>query len=508
MGFESPLEVDLRSRATVELAAGGLVWRRRGRRWELAVVHRPRHEDWTLPKGRLEPGESLLSAAVREVREETGCEVEVRSFAGTVVHTAKGLPKIVHHWHMELVGAPAGPPPSRPRTPRPRQESVPERTGDGPAGPQGWLPRVLLLSAFVASRALADAGKDRSPEARSREVDRVLWLTPEQARSRLTHREERELLSAARSGWRPETRWRRGRIPWTKRRAHRRLERELAVLEAQLRRRGATAHGSNPRVYLDEMTEFARRTREAVEAGQTEAGWRYLSAARQIEIHLCSAPEIENEARLLLEEAREKLRGWRKAAIETILDRRAVLPVHVAQARAIRDDHFGNLYYKIDLGWSQIKVLLAIAAAALIVLVDLLTDVGIACERALRLPPLNASPLLSTDPVQSASVVVAVLTAGVLGAAVSAVLDIARSSEGRIPERLSNWMVTVARLGIGSAGALVVWLALISGALGGLKVESTGAVLLYSIVAGSSERLLKRALAAGGADEAPTVRSR
>ena len=51
-------------------AAGGVV-RRDGR---IAVVHRPRYDDWSLPKGKLDPGETWEEAALREVREETGLE--------------------------------------------------------------------------------------------------------------------------------------------------------------------------------------------------------------------------------------------------------------------------------------------------------------------------------------------------------------------------------------------------------------------------------------------------
>ena len=55
------------------LAAGGVVWRRtNSAKVEVLLVHRPKYDDWTLPKGKLEPGESFKEAAVREVEEETG----------------------------------------------------------------------------------------------------------------------------------------------------------------------------------------------------------------------------------------------------------------------------------------------------------------------------------------------------------------------------------------------------------------------------------------------------
>jgi 8-oxo-(d)GTP phosphatase len=57
---------------TEVLAAGAVLWRSVAGRVEVAVVHRPRYDDWSLPKGKLEPGESIWAAAVREVAEETG----------------------------------------------------------------------------------------------------------------------------------------------------------------------------------------------------------------------------------------------------------------------------------------------------------------------------------------------------------------------------------------------------------------------------------------------------
>ncbi len=91
--------------ADVIRAAGGLIWRTtRGRR-ELAVIHRRRYGgDWTLPKGKLQPGEGWLEAALREVEEETGCKVRLGQFAGSVSYPVKGVPKIVLFWNMTPVG--------------------------------------------------------------------------------------------------------------------------------------------------------------------------------------------------------------------------------------------------------------------------------------------------------------------------------------------------------------------------------------------------------------------
>jgi 8-oxo-dGTP diphosphatase len=79
-------------------AAGGVLVRD-GR---VALVHRPKYDDWSLPKGKLEPGESSEDAAVREVREETGIEAALREELPSVEYTdPKGRPKTVRYWRME-----------------------------------------------------------------------------------------------------------------------------------------------------------------------------------------------------------------------------------------------------------------------------------------------------------------------------------------------------------------------------------------------------------------------
>ncbi|SSC24904.1 Histidine phosphatase superfamily, clade-1, partial [Klenkia terrae] len=88
----------------VQPAAGGAVWRRgAGGVLETAVVHRPKYDDWSLPKGKLDQGEHPLQAAVREVGEETGLQVAVgrRSVQTRYVH--RHGPKRVDYWTMQHV---------------------------------------------------------------------------------------------------------------------------------------------------------------------------------------------------------------------------------------------------------------------------------------------------------------------------------------------------------------------------------------------------------------------
>jgi len=101
-------------------------------------VHRPRYDDWTLPKGKLEPGEDFATAALREVAEETGLACELGAELSSTTYTdQKGRPKIVRYWEMTV--------------------------RDG-----GFVPND--------------------------EVDRLEWLVVDRAIERLTHERDREVL--------------------------------------------------------------------------------------------------------------------------------------------------------------------------------------------------------------------------------------------------------------------------------------------------------------------------
>lgn len=90
----------------IVLAAGGLV-HRTGDAGELEVmiVHRPRYDDWSLPKGKLAPGETEAEAALREVFEETGMDCALEQELGSIVYTDhEGFRKVVRYWAMSLRG--------------------------------------------------------------------------------------------------------------------------------------------------------------------------------------------------------------------------------------------------------------------------------------------------------------------------------------------------------------------------------------------------------------------
>ena len=88
-------------------AAGALVWRVRLGRLQVALVHRPRYDDWSWPKGKVDPGETILAAATREVAEETGHDVVLGiPLPGLEYPLSDGRRKRVHYWAAQVAGRP------------------------------------------------------------------------------------------------------------------------------------------------------------------------------------------------------------------------------------------------------------------------------------------------------------------------------------------------------------------------------------------------------------------
>ena len=86
-------------------AAGGVVVRESEDGVEVLVVHRPRYDDWTFPKGKAEPGESDEACALREVEEETGFRCELDEELPRIEYLdARGRAKRVRYWLMRPVG--------------------------------------------------------------------------------------------------------------------------------------------------------------------------------------------------------------------------------------------------------------------------------------------------------------------------------------------------------------------------------------------------------------------
>ncbi|MER6223204.1 NUDIX hydrolase [Streptomyces sp900105755] len=120
-------------------AAGCVLWRRSpvDGGLEVCLVHRPKYDDWSHPKGKLKRGEDAVTGALREVAEETGYAAALGSELSTAHYYANGRPKEVRYWAAEA--------------------------GEGHFTP-------------------------------NHEVDRILWLRPAEARRRLTQPRDAELV--------------------------------------------------------------------------------------------------------------------------------------------------------------------------------------------------------------------------------------------------------------------------------------------------------------------------
>jgi 8-oxo-dGTP diphosphatase len=92
-------------------AGGGIVWRRgQDGTVEIVLVHRPAYDDWSFPKGKLDPGETEAQAALREVQEETGLQCRLGREVGTAAYRdRKRRPKTVRYWEMTPTAGTLGP---------------------------------------------------------------------------------------------------------------------------------------------------------------------------------------------------------------------------------------------------------------------------------------------------------------------------------------------------------------------------------------------------------------
>lgn len=89
------------------LAAGAVLWRGDVNdidSIEVACIHRPRYDDWSLAKGKVDPGESLVVTAVREIKEETGYDIRLGKLLGKTVYPVMDSTKEVYYWIAQVLG--------------------------------------------------------------------------------------------------------------------------------------------------------------------------------------------------------------------------------------------------------------------------------------------------------------------------------------------------------------------------------------------------------------------
>jgi 8-oxo-dGTP pyrophosphatase MutT (NUDIX family)/phosphohistidine phosphatase SixA len=145
-------------------AAGAVVWRPASSGAQVVLVHRPKYDDWSLPKGKLEPGEHVLLAAVREVAEETALEVTLGRRLPPVQYVSADVTKRVDYWVATAAGVQSAFEPtseidevawlaaSSAPTCLSYERDV-ELLADFRAGPGSTLPLILLRHASAGSKS-------------------------------------------------------------------------------------------------------------------------------------------------------------------------------------------------------------------------------------------------------------------------------------------------------------------------------------------------------------------
>ena len=455
------------------IAGGGILWRKTLLGPRLAVIHRKRYGgDCCLPKGKAHGGETARQTALREVREETGWEVEITGFAGTICYQVKGIPKTVKFWHMEAIG------------------------------------------------------KVDKPD--TEEVHDVVWLSPRKALSCLDYPLERGILSMAIlkrrqyifSGLGCQLSPRRKRLLS----AVTCFKAEIESLE-----NSGLSNESN-RNWIYKTNLLLGEASIALLQGQLDTAWKcFLSATR---MQILGLSEAERQARVttLREEALDKLKGWRQKAVLAILDSSTATVDHnspydinsdnenvtkakkqqeetpencslqkrtpevrqndandkqhanvsaekVFYATFLRDEAFCNQYFKISYLNHQRVLLLSVMLCALLLALTISQPVWF---------DVSGNSLPTSTRFQ-----IGVVLLGIVGGAFSAIMSLSRSStDKRIPQQIMDSWITVLRPAMGAAGAFVVYLFCIGGSFDFIEVSSAPIMMAIAFCAGFSERLI------------------
>ena len=446
MGNNQEKEIQNSSAKTVILAAGGILWRKKPFVSEIAVVHRTRYGgEWCLPKGKVEPGESLEETAHREVMEETGFRAKAVRFASILEYQIDETKKQVFFWHMTVVDE------------------------------------------------LNDFKKDI-------EVDQILWLSPDEAIRLLDHSDERQLIK---DQLLPKSKTKRHMSLWPSNNAlYHRIAGSILAYRTELEHRKCSAEGldrDNP-CWIVSAIKLLTDAERCMNNGDIDEAWKCFHATQRMEVYSMDTDQIIVKAALMRSEA-EKIGGWRQKAIQELLDIKTLFSSppqnlkemppsgvveKVIQSALLRDECFQNQAHKDALVKEHIRFLslVAITVVVMLLLFWLITK-GINSSISQNALVLLHCPLF-----------------GMLGAVFSAALNVQRTAlSSHIPELLNARILTTLRLFIGGISAFIIFIFINSQFVSSLfsldsnnKISYIYSFYFIAFVSGFSERLVLKAI--------------
>jgi 8-oxo-dGTP diphosphatase len=306
-------------------AAGGILLRSSPSGDELMIVHRKRHQDWTLPKGRLREGESFQETAVRKVEEETGYSCRLGEYLGTISYPQNGVPKVVMFWKMTVI--------------------------------------------------------KEKPTAPSEGIGEAVWLPLPAAIQRLTYAQEKALLTrlgGGRGAMAPAEPSTQPQPPWEPlprlkqalfgNRAEARLIHEAQALRVQLQLLEQRGQRPDMPWALAANRQLEMVTR-CLETHDLEGGLTCLQAARRYAVFGLTGLELAARAQTLRQDA-ARLPGWQAQAVVSLLalPDEQISPECVAEAMAVGDACAVEHYYGASLAGDQLPILLLVCVASAIAL--------------------------------------------------------------------------------------------------------------------------------------------
>jgi 8-oxo-dGTP pyrophosphatase MutT (NUDIX family) len=461
-------------------AAGGLLWRKGpGAPLQIALVHRHRYEgDWTLPKGKLQVGESPLQGALREVQEETGYRATVLGFAGAIVYETSSL-KLVRFWNM-----------------------IPE-------------------------------SEQRRPIDES-EVAEIVWLEPAEACQRMTYPLERALVEAYMGDSLPGNEFKQAPqrpgllqklwLWWTLNDiAYENLALHLPVLNKEFAGLRDELSKKNKEIKNEQTGEtkvnstWALRVQTLLESAEKnkvshpDLAWRFAKAAERALLlgeDALHPGEAEAKADTLLEEAKEKIPSWRGKAIGHLLDRQdqplqqpvlvwktirhllerqsrpaqqPLLVWKVVRAAKLSDEHQDNSFRRLKILRKRLRFF---GGASLVITggyIALAVRTGILS----KVIPDNKSPAYS---------VLMLAFMGLMGAVLSVLISTKSVSSERVPVQQAQTAVLFGRLAVGPLAALATATLLATGIING-DVPDYNVTVAAAFVSGFSERFVLDSIA-------------